>query len=140
MTLFELLFLLLCVGFGVGGALLGGGRFGAPGYFGGFVLGALFLPVFVVVFVRIEQRLFVGPPRYPPCRCGKGSDELQLVQEDGDRFVMHCTCGARYWRRGGRIFRVEPGRELRPYMRWHPIRRWIPDRGAGAAHDDGPYR
>lgn len=140
MTLIELLTLILCLAAGVFGAICGGARFGVPGYLGGFVVGIAALPISVFALTWIDERLFAGPSAYPPCGCGRIPDDLHIERGEVIQSVMYCACGARYLRRRGRVFRLEPGRALRAYMRWHPIRRWIPDTDAAAPPNDGPYR
>lgn len=124
MTLFELLSILLCLGAGVAGSAQAGARLGAIGYIGGFLAGAGAVPLLAKGWLYVDSRFFFGPETYPACSCG-GS---QLVPEQNDihTLVMRCPCGAAFVRRRGRVLVVEQNASLRPYMRWHWRRGWLP--------------
>lgn len=138
MTLIEILWLVLWVGFGMVGALLG--RFitgSTPGAFAGLALGLLSLPVAAVLGDFLVRRFSRGPHRWPPCLCGSREHRAEWTFQGGT--VHHCSCGEAYVRNGAHVFRKTPTGARQPYLRWHWRRGWS-SRGLPPPRLDSPYR
>ena len=102
---------------------------------------ALMLCVLVPLWLFLLYR-----PFYPRCRSGRCKDrdyrplgedempELRAMLRDKQALLVRCRCDAVYCSilNEQRFYEVTPSGELRPYLRYRPLRRWEADPGGSA--------
>jgi len=130
MTLFELITACLVLASAAVGSYALGFRFGVPGYIAGALAGPGGLYLIFRIAIFLENFLWGGIPRFPPCENGVCTKEDYHVVESALGIAFQCNCGAVYVKNGRRFLKVVPQLPTpTPFLIWVPFKGWLPDSG-----------